>query len=101
MAQADSKHAVTLSNYIAKYFVDLWEHLCRVYDVMKYGAEVHYIVGNSTFYDVLIPVERVYADMLRKVGFTSVSIKTIRKRNSKKALFEYCVYGKKMKQRRS
>ena len=93
VAQADSKHSLILANYIARYFADMWHHLRSVSSIMKRGGKVYYIVGNSTFYDVLIPVERVYADMLRRAGFSSVAVETIRKRNSKKALFEYAVSG--------
>lgn len=93
VAKADSKHSRTLANYIAKYFADVWQHLTSIRPVMKPGGRVVYIVGNSTFYEVLIPVEQTYADMLRQVGFIDVRVDTLRKRNSKKALFEYAVYG--------
>ena len=58
---------------------------------MVEGGQVHYIVGNSTFYGVLVPVERLFRDMLLEVGFKDVRITRIRKRNSKKELFEYDV----------
>lgn len=93
VARAERRHSRILANYIAKYFVDMWKHLTSILPVMKNGGSVYYIVGNSTFYDVLIPVERAYADMLSKAGFSNVSVETIRKRNSKKALFEYAVTG--------
>ena len=59
--------------------------------VLKPGARVHYIVGNSTFYGVLVPTERFYADLLQKAGFTDVGITVIRKRNSKTELLEFDV----------
>jgi len=49
------------------------------------------VVGNSTFYDVLVPVEALYAELLEQHGFAGVEVKRIRKRNSKKALFEFSV----------
>jgi hypothetical protein len=55
------------------------------------GAEVHYVVGNSTFYGVLIPVERLYEEIMQEVGFTDVDIEIVRKRNSKKELYEFAV----------
>ena len=56
-------------------------------------AEIHYIVGNSTFYGVLLPVERLYQDMFEELGFQNVKIETIRKRSSKKELYEFDVKG--------
>ena len=51
------------------------------------------IVGNSVFYGVLTPTERIYAALLRKAGFSTVSIRPIRKRNSKRELVEFEVSG--------
>ncbi|MCK4660508.1 MAG: DNA adenine methylase [Phycisphaerae bacterium] len=94
VARSTNKNGFLLSRYISKYFVDIWQHLQSVKKLMARGAEVHYIVGNSTFYGVMIPVEEVYADMLKRLGFSSVKVTAIRKRNSKKELFEYVVYGR-------
>ena len=47
-------------------------------------GKLHYIVGNSKFYDVLVPTERVYEDMLLEAGARTVQVKPIRKRNSKR-----------------
>jgi hypothetical protein len=58
-------------------------------------AEVHYIVGNSTFYGTLLPVEEIYKEMLEQSGFRDVQIVRLRKRNSKAELFEYDVTGRK------
>jgi hypothetical protein len=55
------------------------------------GGEVHYIVGNSTFYGVVVPVDLLFKDMLHEAGFKDIKIVKIRKRNSKKELFEYDV----------
>ena len=93
IAHGRNKSGKLLSNYVAKYFCDMWVHLHQAADVMAAGAEVHYIVGNSTFYGVLVPVEILFRDMLLEVGFKDVSISTIRKRNSKKELYEYDVHA--------
>ncbi len=58
---------------------------------MKRGAAVHYIVGSAKFYDVVVPTERIYRDVLTAAGFRNVEIRTIRKRNSKKELLEFGV----------
>ena len=95
ISHADNKSGVLLSNYVAKYFEDMWFHLCDVVQVIAAGGTVHYIVGNSTFYDVVVPVERLFAGMLTKAGFREARIKRIRKRNSKKELYEFDVIATK------
>ena len=95
ISHARNKSAVLLSNYVAKYFEDIWRHIRDVYTVMSHGGRVHYIVGNSTFYDVLVPVERLYRDMLLEAGFSDARIARIRKRNSKKELYEFDVSATK------
>ena len=80
-----------LANYVARYFEDVWHHLKGLRRVLAHDAQVHYIVGNSTFYGVLLPVERVYAWMMRELGFDNVDVTAVRKRNSKKDLIEFDV----------
>lgn len=84
-----------LSRYVAKYFHDAVLHVRELFDVMEPGGAVHYIVGNSKFYDVLVPVERIYAAMFAEVGFEKVEVETIRKRSSKKELYEYLVSARR------
>lgn len=95
IAHAENKHSKLLATYITKYFEDAWTHLRSITPVVSSGGEVHYIVGNSTFYDILLPVEQIYHDMLLELGFVDVSIRVLRKRNSKKELLEYEVCGRK------
>jgi hypothetical protein len=52
-------------------------------------------VGNSKFYDVVLPVEEIYAAMFETAGFSSVAVETSRKRTSKKELFEFVVSARK------
>ncbi len=80
-----------LATYVAKYFEDIWTHIQSVKGVIRPGGVVHYIVGNVTFYGVVVPVENIYAEMLEKLGFRNVRIETLRKRNSNKHLFEFDV----------
>lgn len=93
--KADNKSGVLLSNYVAKYFEDMWRHLRDVAKVMRIGGTVHYIIGNSRFYDTVVPVERLFADMLTEAGFRDARITRIRKRNSKKELYEFDVSARK------
>jgi len=91
--QANAKNGPLLANYVAKYFEDIWLHLKQVKRVMMPGGDIHYVVGNSVFYQQLLPVERLYRDMLCELGFKGVRYDIIRKRNSKKELYEFDVRG--------
>jgi len=91
IAHADNKNGTLLSRYVAKYFDDMWTHFCELPDLLAAGAEVHYIVGNSTFYGILVPTETLYAEMLSELGFSHVECRPVRKRNSKKELIEFDV----------
>lgn len=84
-----------LANYVAKYFEDMWNHLSDIGAVLNHHAQIHYIVGNSTFYGTLLPVEEIFKAMLQEIGFHDVEIIKLRKRNSKAELFEFDVTGKK------
>jgi 16S rRNA G966 N2-methylase RsmD len=89
IASGDNANGALLSNYVAKYCEDMSAHFDGLRRVLNPGARVHYIVGNSTFYGVLVSTEQVYAAMLREYGFTDVEVLPIRKRNSKKELIEF------------
>ena len=90
-----AKSSDLLSRYVAKYFHDAVLHVRELFQVMEPGAPVHYIVGNSKFYDVLVPVERIYAAMFAEVGFEEIEVETVRKRTSKKELYEYLVSARR------
>ena len=94
IARADKKSGVVLANYVAKYFDDMWTHFQNLTPVLEPGAELHYIVGNSTFYGSLVSTELLYAQMLTELGFHTVECRPIRKRNSKKELIEYDVVAR-------
>ena len=89
------KNGALLSNYVAKYFEDMWHHIQDVTNVVTKDGIVHYIIGNSRFYGTVVPAERVFADMLTEAGFRGTQITRIRKRNSKKELYEFDVSAKK------
>ena len=91
IANGDNKNGRVLANYVAKYFSDIWEHINSLIPLLEKGCELHYIIGNSTFYGVLLSVERIYEAMLDRLGFEDIQCCAIRKRNSKKELFEFNV----------
>ena len=90
-----NKNGRLLANYVAKYFEDIWRHFNSLVAVLNDGSEIHYIVGNSTFYNVLLPAEKLYVAMLERLGFERVKCRAIRKRNSKKELFEFDVSARR------
>ncbi len=85
-------HAL-LGRYVHKYFQDMKGHILGLRKVLASGARCHYIVGNSKFYDTMLPVEEIYAALFADAGFVDVSIETIRKRSSKKELYEFIVHA--------
>ena len=87
----NNKNGHLMANYVLKYFNDMWLHFQSLVDTLGDEATINYVVGNSVFYDVLVPVEQVYADMLDRLGFSDVKCVPIRKRNSKKQLIEFNV----------
>ena len=84
-----------LASYVHKYFEDMLRHCESVQRLLLPGATVHYIVGNSKFYDVLLPVERIFAALFAATGFRKAQVRAIRKRSSKKELFEFVVSAEK------
>ncbi len=84
-----------LSQYVHRYFCDMVVHVEEVFKVVKRAGVVHYIVGNSKFYDVLLPVQDIFAGLMSTTGFVDTRVKVIRKRTSKKELFEYVVSARK------
>jgi DNA modification methylase len=88
-------HSVLLSRYVAKYFQDMAQHCRSLARVVRPGGSVHYIVGNSKFYDVLLPVEHIFAALFQAAGFERATVEMVRKRTSKRELFEFLVSARK------
>lgn len=91
IADGNNANGALLSNYVARYCEDMSAHFDGLRRILNPGARVHYIVGNSTFYGVLVSTERIYEAMFREYGFANVGVRPIRKRNSKKELIEFDV----------
>lgn len=80
-----------LGNYVRKYFEDMQAHLASLRKVLASGAHCYYVIGNSKFYDTLLPTEKIFAALLESLKFKEVGVHTLRKRTSKKELYEYVV----------
>ena len=94
IAHSNNKSGVVLAHYVAKYFDDMWAHFQGLASVLAPSAELHYIVGNSSFYGTVVSTELLYAEMLESLGFADVECRAIRKRNSKQELVEYDVVAR-------
>jgi len=93
--QGIKAHSDLLGRYVHKYFEDAVLHVESLVTVLAHGARVHYVVGNSKFYDVVLPTEEIYAAIFEAAGLANVVVERIRKRTSKKELFEFVVHATK------
>lgn len=84
-----------LSTYVRKYFHDMAAHIESLERVLRPGGTASFVVGNSKFYEVLVPVEELLATQFEQAGFHKVEIETLRKRTSKKELYEYLITATK------
>jgi DNA methylase len=84
-----------LSRYVERYFHDMDNHVRGLARVLAPGGESHYVVGNSKFFDVLVPAEKLFAELFERHGFSQVKTRTLRRRTSKKELFEYLVSARR------
>lgn len=80
-----------MSQYVKKYFHDMHGHFDALRQTLTAGARLRYIVGNSTFYGTHVNTEQLFQSSLAALGYQNISHKIVRKRNSKKELFEYCI----------
>lgn len=94
ISNANGTNGKLLASYVGKYFDDISRHFSELRSVLNKGADVHYVIGNSSFYSILVSTEKIYAAMMDQYGFQKININTIRKRNSKKELLEFIVSAK-------
>jgi DNA modification methylase len=80
-----------LGSYVHRYFEDMAVHCASLARVVSPGGRVHYVVGNSKFYDVMLPAHEIFAALFEASGFRDSRITVLRTRTSKKELFEYLV----------
>lgn len=95
LANAIARHSDLLARYVRRYFFDMEAHLESLEAVLASGAQVYYVIGNSKFYDVVLPTEQLLAGQLERLGFVKVAIETLRRRTSKAELFEFLVSAEK------
>ena len=80
-----------LARYVERYFSDMGAHLASLGEVLRRGGTAAYVVGNSKFFDVVLPTEQLLALQMERLGFDRVAVDTLRTRTSKSELFEFLV----------
>ena len=86
-----AQRSPVLSRYVERYFCDMDEHVAGLAQVLARGGDAHYVIGNSKFFDVVVPAQQLFADLFARHGFADVKTRVLRRRTSKKELFEYLV----------
>jgi hypothetical protein len=84
-----------LARYVQKYFEDMEQHCRTLFPLVETGGCITYIIGNSKFYDVVLPTEKLFGALFAACGFIQICIEPLRKRSSKKELVEYAVTARK------
>jgi len=88
---SEDKNSEVMSLYVHKYFDDMYSHLVSLCKLLKYNAKLNYIVGNSSFYGNFVDTEKIISESMRKIGYKKIQIQNIRRRNTKKGLYEFNV----------
>lgn len=85
-----------LAAYVRRYFCDMADHVASVVPRLAPGGTLAYVIGNSKFYDTMLPAERLFASLFDRAGLVDIGIEKLRKRTSKRELYEYCVSARKV-----
>jgi DNA modification methylase len=91
IGKCEDKNAEIMSKYVHKYFDNIYSHLLGLSTLLKSNAKINYIVGNSSFYGNFVETQEIIAENLKQIGYKKVCVNAIRRRNTKKGLFEYNV----------
>jgi hypothetical protein len=84
-----------LARYVERYFHDMDRHVGAVAPIVAKGGELNYVIGNSKFFDVVVPAQALLAQLFERHGFTGARTRVLRRRTSKKELFEYLVSARR------
>jgi hypothetical protein len=85
------KESPILARYVERYFCDMDRHVRGLAQVLAPGGRAHYVIGNSKFFDVVVPAQKLFGDLFVQHGFVNVKTRVLRRRTSKKELYEYLV----------
>lgn len=87
--ESDSKNGKTLAQYVLKFFYDIYLHFKNLTKNLENGCVLYYILGNSSFYGNMVHTDLIVCEIMKSLGYENPIAKIIRKRNSKKELFEF------------
>jgi hypothetical protein len=91
LVAAIATRSEVLARYVARYFHDMALHLGGLHGIVAPGGHAYYVIGNSKFYDVVLPAEEIFRALFTDAGFVDTQVQVLRKRTSKAELFEYLV----------
>jgi hypothetical protein len=86
-----SEREPLLGHYVHRYFEDMASHVDSLVPALLPGARVRYVVGNSKFYDVMLPAQEIFCALFESAGLSACRVTEVRKRTSKRELYEYLV----------
>ena len=81
-----------MAYYVIKYFNDIYTHASELARVCHDSVRLAYVIGNSKFYENHLPSDEILAAIFRHHGFKLDSIERMRRRQSKKDLYESVVF---------
>jgi tRNA G10 N-methylase Trm11 len=81
-----------MANYVVKYFNNMYDHAAQVAEVCRKQARLAYVIGNSKFYENPLPSDEILAAIYGHFGFELERIDRMRKRQSKRGLYEAVVF---------
>jgi hypothetical protein len=85
-----------MAGYVTKYFNDMYTHAEQVAAICKKSARLAYVIGNSKFFDHPLPSDEILALIFANFGLRLESIERMRRRQSKKGLYEAVVFLKRL-----
>ena len=88
---SDDKNSEVMSLYVHKYFDDMYSHLLTLSKSLRPNAKLNYIVGNSSFYGNFVDTEKILSESMQHIGYKEIKMRNIRRRNTKKGLYEFNV----------
>jgi hypothetical protein len=95
LARRIARHSPLLARYVERYFTDMDRHVSAVAGIVAKQGELHYVIGNSKFFDVVVPAQALLAELFERHGLVSTRTRVLRRRTSKKELFEYLVSARR------
>jgi len=81
-----------MANYVVKYFNNIFEHAEGISKVCRQHAKLAYVIGNSKFFDHPLPSDEILAGIFGYFGFALDGISKMRRRQSKRGLYESVVF---------